>query len=139
MSTTTRPEITTPPHLMQAAALRRIDALTARYGADSPQVAQALMRWAAITAAHEPVQQHPESLEAVLAGIADDEHVTVTGLDDAAYAAAAVGRAVPVTTLRDAEPVYVFDGSRSSEVVVIHPDVFSRPPRRFPARRPAAH
>ncbi|UJP39360.1 hypothetical protein [Cellulomonas palmilytica] len=38
----------TPPSLLYAAARRRVDALIARHGADSPQVQAALMHWAAI-------------------------------------------------------------------------------------------
>lgn len=40
---------TTTPHAeLLASARHRIDQLTARYGADSPQVAAALKRWAQI-------------------------------------------------------------------------------------------
>jgi len=52
MATTTyvaaRGATNTPHAELVASARRRIDALTARYGADSPQVAAALKRWAGI-------------------------------------------------------------------------------------------
>jgi len=90
-TTISRP-FTTPPELFDAAALRRFESLASRYGADSPQVQSLLMRWAAIQAAHRPAPapvvevaplpvHDPESMEAVLAAIEPDEHVTVTGLD----------------------------------------------------------
>jgi hypothetical protein len=80
VTTTTRPVSTTPPHLYLAAGGRRVEELAAKFGPDSPQVASCMARWARhIDEAQHP-SPNPESLEAVLASIADDEHVEVIGL-----------------------------------------------------------
>jgi len=77
---------TNPPSLMDAAARRRIQSLIELHGAESRQVSEALLRWAGILAAYQPLAAvagpDPESYEAVLAAVADevDDHGAADGV-----------------------------------------------------------